>query len=116
MRTRTLLTVAVLTVAALTLAFAGVAGAGGDTTTVRLGDNFFQPDSKKVAKGTKIRFKWTGEEEHNVTKKRGPGRSFASETTSATGVNFKRTFRKRGTYRLICTVHPDDMKLKVEVG
>jgi plastocyanin len=82
---------------------------------VTLGDNFFAPSSKTVAAGTKVRFKWTGNRRHNVTKKRGPGKGFKSRTTGADGVNFAKVFNKRGTYRLICTIHPLEMKLKLTV-
>jgi plastocyanin len=116
MRARAALTLLALAAVAVPLALAGAAGAGGGSTTIRLGDNFFDPNRKSVAKGTKVRFRWTGSDEHNVTKKRGPGRNFDSETTDARGVNFSRKFKKAGTYRLICTVHPDDMKLRLNVG
>jgi hypothetical protein len=43
------------------------------------------------------------------------GRDFASERTSEPGVNFKKRFRKRGRYKLICTVHPDEMRLRLRV-
>ena len=49
-----------------------------------------------------------------MTKKKGPGGGFASETTDDRGVNFKHKFKKAGTYKLICTVH-DGMKMKVKV-
>lgn len=95
------------------LSLSGIAAAA--PTTVKLGDNFFAPAKKTVRKGTKVRFKWIGDNPHNVTKRRGPGRRFASRTTSARGVNFAKRFKKRGTYRLICTVHPEEMRLKLTV-
>ncbi len=52
---------------------------------------------------------------HNVTYQDGPGRSFASKTTSDAGVNFTHKFKKRGLYSLHCTIHPDQMKLSVRV-
>jgi plastocyanin len=116
MRVRAAVALLALAVVAVALALAGSAGAGGGSTTIKLRDNFFDPDRKSIAKGTKVRFKWTGSEEHNVTKKRGPGRNFDSETTDARGVNFSRKFKKAGSYRLICTVHPDAMKLRLNVG
>jgi plastocyanin len=93
--------------------FGGLAGAAG--TTVKLGDNFFDPDRKTIAKGTRVRFKWIGEEEHNVVKKRGPGPGFASETTDVPGVNFTKRFKRAGRYRLVCTIHPEDMKMTLRV-
>jgi len=93
----------------------GMAGTASAATTVKLGDNFFSPSKKTIAAGTKVRFNWTGNRRHNVKKKRGPGGSFKSVTTSANGVNFAKTFRLRGTYRLICTIHPTEMRLNLTV-
>ena len=84
-------------------------------TTVKLGDNFFSPSSKTVDSGTKVRFKWTGNRRHNVTKISGPGGDFASGTTKSDGVNFVKTFNKSGTYKMICTIHPSEMRLKIIV-
>ena len=84
-------------------------------TTVRLGDNFFAPSSKTIARGTKVRFKWTGSNRHNVTKRRGPGGKIKSRTTSSDGVNFAKRFTKAGTYRFVCTIHPEEMRLKLVV-
>jgi plastocyanin len=83
--------------------------------TVKLGDNFFSPSSKTISAGTKVRFKWTGRHPHNVTKSSGPGGAFHSDTTRRKGVNFAKTFKKRGIYRLICTIHPTQMRLKLTV-
>ena len=68
-----------------------------------------------ISAGTKLAFNWIGKDDHNVTKKKGPGGGFASATTDARGVNFQKKFKKAGTYKLICTVH-DGMKMKVQVG
>jgi plastocyanin len=100
-------TVALLAVPAL----GGTAGAA----TITIGDNFFSPSKKTVNAGAKVRFNWTGRRPHNVTKKRGPGGGFASTTTRSRGVNFAKRFNKRGIYRLICTIHPSEMRLKLTV-
>ncbi|HEU4904497.1 MAG TPA: plastocyanin/azurin family copper-binding protein [Solirubrobacterales bacterium] len=84
-------------------------------TTVRLGDNFFAPSSKTIARGAKVRFKWIGNRPHNVKKRRGPGGGFKSRTTSRRGVNFAKKFRKRGAYKLICTIHPETMRMTLRV-
>ncbi|MGH2950840.1 MAG: plastocyanin/azurin family copper-binding protein [Solirubrobacterales bacterium] len=100
---------------ACVLALGGVAGAGG-SKTVKLGDNFFDPARTSVAKDTKVRFKWVNtQEQHNVVKKRGPGRDFASETTDDPGVNYTKKFKRAGRYKLICTIHPEKMVLKLKV-
>ena len=106
--------VAVAGAVALASALGGTAGAA-PKATVTLGDNFFKPSVKRVKRGTKVRFKWVGDRPHNVTKRSGPGGSFSSRTTSARSVNFAKRFAKAGTYRLICTVHPTTMRMKLTV-
>jgi len=108
------LTISALTAAAL-LAVPLFAGTGSAATTIRLGDDFFAPSSKTVAAGSKVRFRWTGNRPHNVTKSRGPGRGFASRTTRRRGVNFAKRFSKRGTYRLYCSIHPSTMRMTLRV-
>jgi plastocyanin len=116
MRSRISLLIAALALGTVLASSIGTAGAGSTPTTkVKLGDNFFKPKRKAIAKNTKVRFKWIGNNPHNVTKVRGPGRNFASETTSEPGVNFRKRFRKRGRYKLICTVHPDSMRMRLRV-
>lgn len=113
MRLRAALALSAVAIVALLL---GGTTASAGRTTIKLDDNFFSPSSKSIKKGTTVRFKWVGEEKHNVVKKKGPGRSFASETTDAPGVHFKKKFKKAGTYRIICTIHADEMKLKLKVN
>lgn len=85
--------------------------APAQTTTIRLGDNFFNPSFKRVKRGTLVRFRWVGRNRHNVVKRSGPGRHFASRTTRKRGINYQRRFRKAGRYRIYCTVHPRRMNL-----
>jgi plastocyanin len=107
---------AIVALIALGAAMLTVPGVTHAATTVSLGDNFFAPSSKTIAAGTKVRFNWIGSNRHSVKKKRGPGGAFKSKTTSSRGVNFAKTFNKAGVYRLICTVHPEEMRLKLTVS
>jgi plastocyanin len=91
------------------------AEAAGKRARVKLGDNFYRPTKKTISKGTKVSFKWTGSNRHDVTLKKGPGKKFASRTTRKKGVNFTRRFKKPGTYRIFCTIHPDQMHLRLKV-
>jgi plastocyanin len=104
---------AVALLGAMTLAVSS-APAGGRTTKIKVGNNFFSPEKKTVKRGTKVRFKWEGGALHNVTKRKGPGGKIASKTTKKSGVNYTKTFKRKGTYKLICTIHPS-MKLKLKV-
>jgi plastocyanin len=110
---RMLRTVPLIAIAAL-LAISALASSAS-AATITLGDNFFAPSSKTVGVGTKVKFDWTGKKKHNVFKKSGPGGSFHSDTTKSRGVNFSKTFGKAGVYKLICTVHPKEMKLPLTV-
>jgi plastocyanin len=114
MRRRSIAAVVATGAIALVPALGGIAN-GAPKATVKLGDNFYSPTEKTVAVGTKVRFKWTGNHRHNVTKNSGPGGSFGSRTTRTDGVNFAKLFTKAGTYRLICTIHPTQMRLKLTV-
>jgi plastocyanin len=112
--TMTLAALAVGVLAATVLLGGSAAARGG--STVKVGDDFFSPTKVKVGTGGTVKFKWVGEDGHNVTKTSGPGGSFASETTDRRGVNFTKKFKKAGKYKLICTIHPDDMRMTVKVG
>jgi plastocyanin len=90
-RLRLVLAIALATGLALA-ALSGVAGARA-STTIKVDDNFFAPSSKTVSKGTKVKFKWVGSNQHNVVKSSGPGGSFSSPTTSQQGVNFSKKFK-----------------------
>ncbi len=95
-------------------ALLGASAGARDSLTVKLDDDFFAPKSATVAAGTKVRFKWVGEDQHNVAKSSGPGASFESALTDERGVNFEKRFKKSGTYGLICTIH-DEMKMTLKV-
>ena len=106
---------AVAGVLAVVAAIAVPAADGRGTKTVKVGDDFFSPTTLGVKKGTKVAFKWVGDNKHNIIKKSGPGKDFSSPVTSRDGVQFKHKFKKAGTYKLICTIH-DGMKMKIKVS
>jgi plastocyanin len=114
MRKRTILALMAIVALASVLLAGGLAKAA-PKTTITLGDNFFSPTAKTVARGTKVNFKWTGKHKHSVTKVSGPGEDFSSKTTKLDGVNFSKTFTEPGTYKMVCSVHSSKMKLKIVV-
>lgn len=91
-------------------------GTASAAVTVSVGDFFFAPARKTISSGTQVRFNWVGSQRHHIKKKSGPGKGFESKATSARGVNFVKRFNKTGVYRLICTIHPEEMKLKLTVN
>jgi plastocyanin len=100
-------------VAALTLVILPAAGStSAAAKSVKVLDNAFKPKQLTVAKGTRVKWKWTGALAHNVTVVKGPV-SFASPTqTSGT---FSKKMKKAGTYKLVCTLHEGmTMTLKVK--
>lgn len=80
------------------------------TAGVTVGDDFFRPRRLSVGAGTRVRWVWRGRDIHNVTVTSGP-RRFASPTQSRG--TFSRTLRRRGLYRIVCTVHGQRMRIRV---
>ena len=77
---------------------------------VTVGDDFFRPKRLSVRAGTSVRWTWRGRDVHNVTVTSGPVR-FRSRTQSSG--TFSRKLSRRGTYRIICTVHGQRMSITV---
>jgi plastocyanin len=109
----------------LTVVLAGVALLGAAPAqaarhkTIRIGDNYFAPDSLKVKPGTIVTWKWPGFDEagdvHDVKLKSGPkhAKKFHSEP-AASDYSFKRKLKVVGTYKIVCTLH-EDMRLTIRV-
>jgi plastocyanin len=95
---------AVTPLLAVVLAASAVyAGAATRTQSVTVGDNYFRPTSLTVRAGTKVQWKWAGVLLHNVTVRSGPVK-FHSRT-QVKG-SFSYVFTRRGSYALVCTIHP----------
>lgn len=105
------LAVAALAVAALVVPPAGARSVR--TARVTIADVSFKPSVVRIHRGDRVR--WSFEDgpytSHNVTS-RGT-RRFKSSSTRKTGA-YTVTFRHRGTYRYVCTIHPN-MRGKVVV-
>ncbi|HEU0024309.1 MAG TPA: plastocyanin/azurin family copper-binding protein [Thermoleophilaceae bacterium] len=79
---------------------------------VKVGDLFFRKAKITIQSGDTVRWTWVGELPHDVTVKKGPRKFHSKTKTSGT---YRKTIRKRGSYRYICSVHPDDMKGRIVV-
>jgi plastocyanin len=88
------------------------APASAATRSVKIGDDFFKPKTLTVSKGTTVKWNFRGNHQHNVVVKRGP-RHFQSALKRSG--SFKRTLRVRGTYRIVCSIHQPDMRMKLIV-
>jgi plastocyanin len=80
--------------------------------TVAVKDSFFGPKTLKIANGAKVVWVWKGKERHNVAVASGPSTFRAG--TRKTG-KFRHTFKKAGTYQIVCTIHAPDMHMKIVV-
>jgi plastocyanin len=58
----------------------------------------FSPRSLSISRGDTVRWSWRGSVAHNVA-----GRGFRSRT--ANRLTYSHTFRRAGTYRVICQIH-----------
>ena len=87
--------------------------------TVKIGDNYFAPDTLKVKRGTIVTWKWPSfdmaGDVHDVKLKSGPKhvKKFHSEPASS-DYSFRRKLKVAGKYRIICTLH-EDMRMTIRV-
>ena len=98
-----------LVLAALTLVAALAATQAFAAATVR-----WKVGSKTVVtihKGGTVKWVWRDSAPHNV---KGPG--FKSRTVSGKGKSYSHRFRSKGTFKIICQVHPTTMKTVVKVS
>ena len=113
MRRRALL-ISLLAVVAAALAVPALAA----TKTVGVGDNYFVRSSNdatiRIKAGDRIRFRNRGDSPHNATVRRGPTKPRTG--TIDPGESKTLRFSRRGTYRVVCTIHPPDQRLKVVVS
>ena len=103
MRRLGLLAIAGLALAATAPALPAAAGPRA-ARTVTLQDISFAPRSLTVSRGATVRFAFRdGDTTHNVTST--GGRRFQTIANRSSG-SVARTFRRAGTYRYACTLHP----------
>jgi len=79
------------------------ADASSASRTIALKDDYFSPKSTSVKRGTTVTFRFAGRKAHNVVVTRGPVKFRSPTRTSGT---YKRKLTRRGTYSLVCTLHP----------
>jgi plastocyanin len=84
--------------------------------SVEVDDNYFvregAPRTVSVKKNDTVVWKWEGSNPHDVTVKRGPVKFRSKVKTS--GIYSKKMTR-RGTYKIICTIHAPAMRMTLKV-
>ena len=102
--------------AALSLLFFVAAPAVSKRRSVEVDDNYFVREGPSrtvtVKRGDRVVWEWEGMNPHNVTVRRGPVR-FRSRTK--TSGRYAKRMRRRGTYRIVCTIHAPAMRMRLKV-
>jgi plastocyanin len=106
-------TLPILAVAAVAAGAAALPSVAATTTkTVLVKDDFFKPKKLTVSKGSTVKWVWKGKERHNVAVANGPSNfRFGTRKTGSKS----HTFKKRGTYSIVCTIHAPDMHMTIKV-
>jgi plastocyanin len=89
----------------------GAAQGASRTRTVKVRDSVYTPKKLTVPSGTKVVWDFDGQLPHNVEVSRGPELFSSAIVKHGT---FSHRMRKRGTYRIVCTLH-QNMTMKVIV-
>lgn len=102
---------------ALTIALlAAAAPAAAATKNVKIGDDYYvrlgSPPTVTVAKGTTVKWNWRGSRQHNVVVQKGPV-SFQSALKRSG--SYRKKMKRRGTYKIVCSVHQPDMAMTLKV-
>ena len=88
------------------------AAVAASTVNVAVKDDVFVKDAITVKRGSTVRWTWKGKSKHDVTVVKGP-KTFRS-SLKRTG-SYSRKLTRKGTYKLVCTVHAPDMKMTITV-
>ena len=85
---------------------------GAASKTVQVKDNVFVAKSVTVRKGTTVRWVWKGHAPHNVTVTSGPVKFHSPNKVKGT---FSKKLTRKGTYKILCTIHAPGMVMTVKV-
>jgi plastocyanin len=92
--------------------------AAAQRKTVKVGDNFFSPARLTVNRRATVTWKWPSEagDVHDVKLVSGPknARRFQSDPASS-DFSYRQRLTKPGSYRIVCTLHEDEMKMTIRV-
>jgi plastocyanin len=101
---------------ALIAAVLAAAPAAAATRNVRVDDDYYvrpgAPPTVTVTRGTTVRWNFRGRRRHNVVVQSGPSRFQSALRRSG---SYSRKMRRRGTYRIVCSIHQPDMAMTLRV-
>ena len=84
--------------------------------TVEVDDNYFVREGDlptvKVERYDRVVWEWEGSNPHNVTVTRGPVEFKSKTKTSGT---YRKRVTRRGTYKIVCTIHRSEMRMTLRV-
>jgi plastocyanin len=84
--------------------------------SVEVDDNYFvregAPRTVSVKRNDTVVWRWEGSNPHDVTVKRGPVKFNSKIKTSG---SYSKRLTRRGTYKIICTLHAPAMRMTLEV-
>ena len=83
------------------------------TRSVAVRDNVFSPRSLTIKRNDTIVFRWRGDNPHNVVARPGSPQRFRSSVKRSG--TYRKKFTRRGTYRIVCTIHAPNMRMTVRV-
>lgn len=104
-----------LTAAALVMA-AVPAVASPLRAEVLVKDDFFKPKLVTIKKGGTVVWRWKGTDNpHNVAIKKPGSSKVVKRSVVKTSGKYDYKFRSTGTWRILCEIHPVNMRMKVVV-
>jgi plastocyanin len=84
--------------------------------SVEVDDNYFvhkgAPSTVTVRRGDVVEWEWEGRNPHNVTVTRGPVKFHSPTKRSG---SYEKRMRRKGTYKIICTIHRPNMRMTLRV-
>ena len=106
-----------IAIAGAALAAAPAIAAAPKPRTVEIADNYYAPVKLTVKPGTRVTWRWPEEagDVHDVKLRSAPKgvKKFQSEPASSL-YEFRRTLKKPGRYRIVCTLH-EEMAMTIQV-
>src|SRR4051812_39213605 len=90
---------------------AGIAAAAASATVPRVTWKVGTNKTVKIHHGGKVTWVWAGDAQHDVR-----GKGFHSGFHTKKGTTYTHTFKSKGSFKIVCDVHPGLMKTIVKVS